>query len=240
MLANPKARLALVGDGPHRADLAQHFAGLPVHMAGFLHGEELAQAYASSDIFIMPSRSETLGLVILEAMSSGLPVVPRAPAAFRRWSRTASTAFFLTRRPEAIAAIEKLLPRPSLRETVGHAARARAEHFGWRAATLLLLEHYRAACAQQHIAPKSEPDGAHRNLDPAPKAGCAKRPCFPSASCCRSVLILKFASQTRCHPERKGPQTYFPGVPANRSSFAGWSLGVVSRRISGSGALSVP
>ncbi len=75
LLANPKARLALVGDGPHRADLAQHFAGLPVHMAGFLHGEVLAQAYASSDIFIMPSRSETLGLVILEAMSSGLPVV---------------------------------------------------------------------------------------------------------------------------------------------------------------------
>ncbi len=47
---------------------------------------------------------------------------------------------------------------------MSHAARVQAEHFGWRAATLLLLEHYRAACAQQHIAPKSEHDGAHRNL----------------------------------------------------------------------------
>ena len=44
-------------------------------MAGFLHGDELASAYASSDIFVMPSRTETLGLVVLEAMSSGVPVV---------------------------------------------------------------------------------------------------------------------------------------------------------------------
>ena len=73
--ALPQARLALVGDGPHRKALELHFAGMPVHMAGFLHGEELARAYASSDIFVMPSRTETLGLVVLEAMCSNLPVV---------------------------------------------------------------------------------------------------------------------------------------------------------------------
>jgi glycosyltransferase involved in cell wall biosynthesis len=67
--AIPQARLALIGDGPHHKTLQQHFAGLPVHMAGFLHGDELASAFASSDIFVMPSRTETLGLVVLEANS---------------------------------------------------------------------------------------------------------------------------------------------------------------------------
>ena len=43
--------------------------------AGFLHGEELARAYASSDIFFFPSESETFGNVTLEAMASGLPAV---------------------------------------------------------------------------------------------------------------------------------------------------------------------
>src|SRR6266702_3972646 len=71
----PEARLALVGDGPHHRAIAHHLAGMPVHMAGFLRGDELAAAYASSDVFVMPSRTETLGLVVLEAMSSGLPVV---------------------------------------------------------------------------------------------------------------------------------------------------------------------
>ena len=42
---------------------------------GMVQGEELLQAYASADVFMMPSESETLGFVVLEAMASGLPVV---------------------------------------------------------------------------------------------------------------------------------------------------------------------
>lgn len=164
LLANPKARLALVGGGPHHANLQQHFAGLPVHMAGFLHGEELAQAYASSDIFIMPSRSETLGLVILEAMSSGLPVVAARAGGIPEMVQHGVNGFLFDEEAEAIAAIEQLLTSPTLREVISRAAHAQAEHYGWRAATLLLLEHYRTALAQQHIAPNPEPDLADANL----------------------------------------------------------------------------
>ncbi|WP_163539533.1 glycosyltransferase family 1 protein [Gracilibacillus sp. YIM 98692] len=67
--------LAIVGDGPHRSSLEKHFEGMDVVFTGFMHGEELAKAYASSDVFLFPSTTETLGLVITEAMASGLPIV---------------------------------------------------------------------------------------------------------------------------------------------------------------------
>src|SRR5262249_19695020 len=65
----------LVGDGPAQAEIQQELAGLPVTFAGYLRGEALAAAYASADIFAFPSRTETFGQVVLEAMASGLPVV---------------------------------------------------------------------------------------------------------------------------------------------------------------------
>ncbi|WP_077324669.1 glycosyltransferase family 4 protein [Virgibacillus siamensis] len=67
--------LAIVGDGPHRKTLESHFKGTNTVFTGLLHGEELAKAYASSDVFVFPSTTETLGLVITEAMASGLPLV---------------------------------------------------------------------------------------------------------------------------------------------------------------------
>jgi glycosyltransferase involved in cell wall biosynthesis len=68
-------RLAIVGDGPARSDLQHHFAGTPTRFMGYLRGEELWSAFASADIFVFPSALETFGLVLIEAMASGLPVV---------------------------------------------------------------------------------------------------------------------------------------------------------------------
>ena len=62
----PDARLALVGDGPHRQQLEKHFEGTATTFVGYLAGEELAGAYASGDAFLFPSSTETLGLVLLE------------------------------------------------------------------------------------------------------------------------------------------------------------------------------
>ncbi|WP_020006731.1 glycosyltransferase family 4 protein [Salinicoccus albus] len=67
--------LAIVGDGPARAEIENKFDGTNTVFTGFIHGEELSQAFASADAFIFPSVSETLGLVILESMASGLPVI---------------------------------------------------------------------------------------------------------------------------------------------------------------------
>lgn len=73
--AVPGTRLALVGDGPVRADLEAVFAATPTVFTGFLSGDDLSRAYASADIFVFPSALETFGLVIVEALAAGLPVV---------------------------------------------------------------------------------------------------------------------------------------------------------------------
>ena len=62
----------VVGDGPARAEL-QH-AYPEVHFLGVRQGEELAAIYASSDVFVFPSLTDTFGIVLLEAVASGLPV----------------------------------------------------------------------------------------------------------------------------------------------------------------------
>jgi glycosyltransferase involved in cell wall biosynthesis len=67
------ARLVLVGDGPQRAQLQSLCRG--AHFAGVRRGEDLAAHYASADLFVFPSLTETFGNVVPEAMASGLPVV---------------------------------------------------------------------------------------------------------------------------------------------------------------------
>lgn len=73
--AVPGTRLAIIGDGPARADMEALFAGTPTKFMGYMKGEPLSEAYASADMFVFPSSMETFGLVVVEAMAAGLPVV---------------------------------------------------------------------------------------------------------------------------------------------------------------------
>lgn len=68
-------RLAMVGGGPAHEELKAHFAGTPTTFPGYMRGEELIAAYRSADCFVFPSTTETFGLVALEAMACGLPVI---------------------------------------------------------------------------------------------------------------------------------------------------------------------
>ncbi|PSS32678.1 Sulfoquinovosyl transferase [Actinidia chinensis var. chinensis] len=147
----PEARIAFIGDGPYRGDLEKLFSGMPAVFTGMLGGEELSQAYASGDVFVMPSESETLGLVVLEAMSSGLPVVVARAGGLIDIipeDQEGKTGFCFSPGDidDCVSKLKPLLHDPELRETIGKSAREEMEKYDWRAATKMIRnEQYNAA-----------------------------------------------------------------------------------------------
>ncbi|XP_009787548.1 sulfoquinovosyl transferase SQD2 [Nicotiana tabacum] len=147
----PEARIAFIGDGPYREELEKMFAGMPAVFTGMLLGEELSQAYASGDIFVMPSESETLGFVVLEAMSSGLPVVAARAGGIPDIipdDQQGKTGFLFNPGDldDCLSKLKPLLHDAELRGTIGQAARVEMEKYDWRAATRKIRnEQYNAA-----------------------------------------------------------------------------------------------
>jgi glycosyltransferase involved in cell wall biosynthesis len=137
-------KVVIVGDGPDRGFAERR---LPhAIFTGFLNGEELAAAYASSDIFVFPSDSESFGNVTLEAMSSGLPCVC-ADATGSRSLVVAGQTGFLAPADDAHAFamhISNLAGDQPLRLRMGEAARNRALTFSWDETMARMLGYYRA------------------------------------------------------------------------------------------------
>jgi sulfoquinovosyltransferase len=127
------------------------FTGMPAVFTGMLGGEELSQAYASGDVFVMPSESETLGLVVLEAMSSGIPVVGARAGGIPDIippELDGKTGFLFNPGDldDCLSKLEPLLDNQELRETIGRAARQDTEKYDWKAATKKIRnEQYSAA-----------------------------------------------------------------------------------------------
>ncbi len=140
----PTTRLAIVGDGPARADLEQHFAGRDVVFTGYLKGQELASAFASADLFVFPSRTETLGLVLLEAMAAGCAAIaPRSGGITDVITAGVNGSLFT---PDSdrdfIQAAKVLLEDPAQMQGLRQGARREAERWGWEAATQQLEAYY--------------------------------------------------------------------------------------------------
>jgi glycosyltransferase involved in cell wall biosynthesis len=152
--AIPEARLALVGDGPHRKELEQLFAGTNTYFAGYMSGITLGDAFASADAFVFPSRTETLGLVLLEAMAAGCPVVAAASGGIPDIVQDGVNGYLFdpTNELGAIAATQRLLSQAEERETLRRNARAEAERWSWSAATQQLTQYYQGVLAQAKTA----------------------------------------------------------------------------------------
>ncbi|MEM7712596.1 MAG: glycosyltransferase family 1 protein [Cyanobacteria bacterium P01_A01_bin.68] len=141
----PEARLALVGDGPHREALEKHFSGTNTFFVGYLTGADLASAFASADAFVFPSRTETLGLVLLEAMAAGCPVVAARSGGIPDIVTDGVNGYLFEPKSDdagAIAATLRLLGENQEREVIRQNARQEAERWGWSAATRQLESFY--------------------------------------------------------------------------------------------------
>jgi phosphatidylinositol alpha 1,6-mannosyltransferase len=150
--AGIRHRMVIVGEGPSRAALERR---LPrAVFAGFLAGEALAQAYASSDIFLFPSDTESFGNVTLEAMASGLPAVCADATGSRSLVKDGVTGFLApVGNGEAFFGhVATLAADESLRRRMGAAARTRALGFSWDETMAGLLARYQALVTAPHRA----------------------------------------------------------------------------------------
>jgi glycosyltransferase involved in cell wall biosynthesis len=146
----PGVRLALVGDGPARRDLEEEFAGTRTVFTGVLQGEELATTFASADAFVFPSTTETLGIAMIEALASGLPVLAARAGATGEVVDDGETGFLYDPHSDAsfVAAVEKLVSDDGLRARMGKGARAAAERRDWRSSTRTLRGYYELATGE--------------------------------------------------------------------------------------------
>ena len=144
----PDASLALVGDGPYRNQLEKIFENTKTNFIGYLAGEELASAYASGDIFLFPSSTETLGLVLLEAMAAGCPVIGANKGGIPDIINDGINGCLYE--PDQkdkgelslIEATRKIIYNTDKKEKMRLSAREEAEKWGWDKATLQLKNFY--------------------------------------------------------------------------------------------------
>jgi len=128
-----EANLGVVGDGPLLAQLRAENSHPRVAFTGFLRGEDLAAAYASSDVFVFPSTTDTFGNVVLEAQASGLPAIvsdkggPSEIVGQRNSGKIIDVA-----RPGALtSAMFELMTDSALRHDLRKRALENASHRSW-------------------------------------------------------------------------------------------------------------
>jgi glycosyltransferase involved in cell wall biosynthesis len=128
---HPRIRAVIVGDGPEKDALRKEMPD--AHFAGTLQGEQLAAHYASADLFLFPSLSETFGNVVTEAMASGLVTLAFNYAAPKLYIKDGFNGFTakLNKEKDFLRKAEQILEDqanwPSLRKT----AHESVQHLAW-------------------------------------------------------------------------------------------------------------
>lgn len=161
---------AFAGDGPH-LDHCVRSAPPSCRFMGRLEGEDLAAFYASSDMFVFPSETDTFGNVLLEAMATGLPIVAAESAPSReivgngaRWYEGGSGA-------QLALSLTSLAWNPEARRELGGASWARAANHSWDAVFDAMFLEYDAAILRHRQGPlmtaeRGRPSSASSGLIP--------------------------------------------------------------------------
>jgi glycosyltransferase involved in cell wall biosynthesis len=140
-------RLTFIGSGPAEAHLRERFKDTNTTFMGYMSGQELAEAYASADVFAFPSDTETLGFVAMEAMASGVPAVGARAGGIPDVIEHGKNGMMFTPGDlgDLTDQLKLLLFNPALRKDMGRQARLDMEKWSWKAATEKLVDYYELA-----------------------------------------------------------------------------------------------
>jgi glycosyltransferase involved in cell wall biosynthesis len=147
--------LVIAGEGPYEEQMKKELAGQPVTFCGARNDAQLGPLYASSDLFVFPSRTDTLGQVVMEAQASGLPTLVSTEGGPREIIDPDRSGLVLsaTESTPWVDAIDKLLNDPARREQMSQAALFRAQRYSLRNSFLdFWNEHLSAIMPEPHEA----------------------------------------------------------------------------------------
>ncbi|MGA8260628.1 MAG: glycosyltransferase family 1 protein [Arenicellales bacterium] len=151
---SPHIRTVIVGEGVAYKHLTQH---LPeTRFTGRLGGTELAKAYASSDVFLYPSTTDTFGNVTLEAMASGLPAVCADAPGSRNLVRSGQTGYLAD--PDSVEqfsdCVTRLAEDTALRRRMSRAAVQDSARYDWDSVMHAICGYYDDLYQHRHTGPK--------------------------------------------------------------------------------------
>ena len=144
-----ECRLLIVGSGPQEREARRYVATRrlrDVEFLGRVSDEDKARYFATADVFVSPATGrESFGIVLLEAMAAGAPIVCSDIHGYKGVVRRDEEALLVPPRdPDALAAaIRRLVDDPALRERMNRSGRERAHQFGWQNITGKVEEYYR-------------------------------------------------------------------------------------------------
>lgn len=149
---NEEVQWFVIGDGPQREEL-QIEAPENMTLTGYLTGEQLAEIYSASDLFVFPSPTETFGNVVIEALASGTPAITANSGGVKNIIKEGVTGYLCETGNvmEFTNAIWKLLENDDLRKQMGIDGRNYALTHNWDKIFSHLLWHYRAVIDEPKI-----------------------------------------------------------------------------------------
>lgn len=161
LFSTPGVRLAMIGDGPHHANLRSFYKNTPTVFTGALRGEEVVNAYRAADAFMFPSTTETFGLVALEAMACRVPVVAARTGGVQDIITHGHNGLFFN--PDTPAEmgplVQQLRDNTTLREQIIENGFDHARSRSWQATMDQLIDYYGTAI---RVHRQRGPDGVGR------------------------------------------------------------------------------
>ncbi len=129
--AGVRAELIIIGDGPYRATMQEQLTQCDVRFLGFRYGTELSSLYASADVFVFPSATDTLGQVVMESQASGLPVLVTDQGGPKEVTRHGVTGLVLPASDDGawVRAMVEMGTQRARRESMGAAAHAAMQNY---------------------------------------------------------------------------------------------------------------